>query len=157
MPSYERWSVERAGEVIRAHAEAEGAALPVLLALQETFGFVGEGAIRLVAEALNLSRADVHGIVTFYHDFRREPPGRHVVKLCRAEACQSMGADALADRVRKRLGVEWGGTTEDGRITLEATFCLGLCASAPAAMVDDRVVGRLDEARLDGILNEAAR
>jgi len=94
------------------------------------------------------------GIVTFYHDFRRSPPGRHVLKLCRAEACQSMGADALATVARQRLGVEWGGTSADGRVTLEPVFCLGLCACAPAAMIDDKVVGALDRNRLDALLAE---
>lgn len=157
MPNVESWNAKRAEEIINAHAGVEGAALPVLLALQETFGFVGDEAIRLVAKTLNLSRADIHGVATFYHDFKRHPPGRHVVKLCRAEACQSMGADSLAERVRKRLGVDWGGTTPDGRVTLEPVFCLGLCASAPAAMIDGRVVGRLDEVRINGLLSEASR
>ncbi|MFO0995605.1 MAG: formate dehydrogenase subunit gamma [Alphaproteobacteria bacterium] len=157
MPKPESWNTERAEAVIAAHKEREGAALPVLLALQETFGFIGEEAVRLVAEALNLSRAEVHGIVTFYHDFKRRPPGRRVVKLCRAEACQSMGGDALADRVRKRLGVDWGETTTDGRVTLEPVFCLGLCACGPAGMVDERVVGRLDEAAIDGLIDEVGR
>jgi formate dehydrogenase subunit gamma len=157
MPNVESWNAKRAEEIIATHAGVEGAVLPVLLALQETFGFVGEEAIRLVAETLNLSRADIYGVATFYHDFKRHPPGRHVVKLCRAEACQSMGGDSLADRVRRRLGVDWGGTTSDGRVTLEPVFCLGLCASAPAAMIDERVVGRLDDARIDSLLSEASR
>lgn len=157
MPKPESWSAERAEAVIAGFKGVEGAALPVLLALQETFGFVGEEAVRLVAKALNLSRADVHGIATFYHDFKSHPPGRHVLKLCRAEACQSMGADALAERVKKRLAVDWGETTPDGRVTLEPAFCFGLCACAPAAMIDDRLVGRLDEAQLDELVRETGR
>src|SRR5277367_2832854 len=101
------WSKERAGEIIAAHSAVEGAALPILHALQEEFGCVPEEAVPLVAQALNLSRAEMHGIVTFYHDFRRTPPGRHVLKLCRAEACQSMGAEAPAAEARARLHVEW--------------------------------------------------
>ncbi|MFX7705194.1 NAD(P)H-dependent oxidoreductase subunit E, partial [Acinetobacter baumannii] len=93
------------------------------------FGHVPEAAVPLLASALNLSRAEVHGVVTFYHDFRREPAGRHVLKLCRAEACQAVGADALHERLLKRLGLDWGATTPDGRLTVEATYCLGLCAS----------------------------
>jgi formate dehydrogenase subunit gamma len=114
-----------------------------------------EEAVPLVAAALNLSRAEVHGIVTFYHDFRGTPPGRHVLRLCRAEACQSMGADALAATARERLKVGWGATTADGRVTLEPVFCLGLCACAPAAMLDGKVIGGLDRTAFDALLDEA--
>jgi len=151
------WSKERAEEIIAAHRANDGAALPILHALQEEFGFVPEEAVPLVAASLNLSRAELHGIVTFYHDFRRAPPGRHVLKLCRAEACQSMGADALAAEARDRLRVEWGETTADGRVTLEPVFCLGLCACAPAAMLDGKVVGELDRVRLGALIDEARR
>ena len=107
--------------------------------------------------ALNLSRAEVHGVVSFYHDFRKAPPGTHVLKLCRAEACQSMGADALAAEARERLRIDWGETSADGRVTLEPVFCLGLCACAPAAMLDGKVVGGLDRARLGALLDQARR
>ena len=120
MPRYEAWNAERAGEIIAGKALMEGAVLPILHDLQETFGYVPEPAVPLIAEALNLSRAEMHGVVTFYHDFRKEPPGRHVLKLCRAEACQAVGGDALATRAEEKLGVELGGTTADGRVTLEA-------------------------------------
>jgi formate dehydrogenase subunit gamma len=149
------WNTERADEIITTCRAIEGAALPILHALQAEFGCVPEEAVPLVAAALNLSRAEVHGIVTFYHDFRRAPPGRHVLKLCRAEACQSMGADALAAEARTRLRVEWGGTTADGSVTLEPVFCLGLCACAPAAMLDGKVVGALDRAGLGALLDKA--
>ncbi|HXZ02813.1 MAG TPA: formate dehydrogenase subunit gamma [Stellaceae bacterium] len=149
------WSRERAEEIIAAHRAAEGAALPMLRALQEEFGFVPGETVPLVAAALNLSRAEVHGIVSFYHDFRRAPPGRHVLRLCRAEACQSMGADALGAAARERLRVGWGGTSDDGRVTLEAVFCLGLCACAPAAMLDGKVIGGLDPARLGALIDQA--
>ncbi len=148
------WETGLAQGVISAHAAKQGALLPVLHALQEAFGCVPDAAIPLVAEALNLSRAEVHGVVSFYHDFRRVAAGRHVLKLCRAEACQSMGGDALAARACARLGIEWGETTGDGRITLDPIYCLGLCATAPAAMIDGKLVGRLDEARLDRMLAE---
>jgi formate dehydrogenase subunit gamma len=157
MPRYESWSSERATEIIRQHAERPGATLPILHALQEEFGHVPEEAVPLVAQALNLSRAEVHGVVTFYHDFRRTPPGRHVLKLCRAEACQAMGSDALAARAEHRLGVKLGETTPDGRVTVEPIFCLGLCACAPSAMLDGEVIGRLDATRLDVLLTEAQR
>ena len=142
---FEAWSEQRAGEIVALHAKQEGAALPILRALQETFGYIHPDAVRIVASALNLSRAEVHGIVTFYHDFRSTPPGEHVLKLCRAEACQSMGADALAVQAREKLRVDWHETTTDKRLTLEPVFCLGLCTCAPAAMLDSQVFGRLDQ------------
>jgi formate dehydrogenase subunit gamma len=144
-------------EIIAAHAGLEGACLPVLHALQEEFGCVPHEAVPIVAEALNLSRAEVHGVVSFYHDFRAAPPGRHVLKLCRAEACQAMGADVLSAGLLGRLAVEWGGTTADGRLTVEPAFCLGLCACAPAALIDGEPVGRLDAAALEDLALEARR
>jgi formate dehydrogenase subunit gamma len=123
--------------------------------LQETFGCVPEAAVSLVAEALNLSRAEIHGTATFYHDFRKEPPGRRVLKLCRAESCQAAGGDALAARAEEMLGVEIGETTLDNRVTLEAVYCLGLCHSSPAAMLDKHVYGMLDEQKLDALVKEA--
>lgn len=156
MLRFETWNRDRAAAIIADAAGLEGAALPVLHAVQECFGCVPEEAVPMVAEALNLSRAEVHGIVTFYHDFRRTPPGRHVLRLCRAEACQAVGGDRLAERARQRLGTDWHGTSADGAVTLEPVFCLGLCACGPAAMLDGSPVGRLDEARLDGLL-EATR
>ncbi len=155
MSTYPAWDEKHAAEIIGAHAATEGATLPMLHALQHAFGFIHDRAIDLIASTLNLSRAEVHGVVSFYHDFRRTPPGRHVVKLCRAEACQSMGADALAANAKRRLGVDWGETTPDGSVTLEPVFCLGLCASAPAAIVDGRLKARLTEDTLAALLAEA--
>jgi len=157
VPSNEPWDVERAAEIIAAEEVREGPLLPILHALQEAFGHVPTSAVTMVAEALNLSRAEVHGVVTFYHDFRQEPAGRHVLKLCRAEACQAAGADALAARAQARLGVPIGNTTADRSVTLEPVYCLGLCATAPAAMLDGRVAGRLDAQGLDALLVEAQR
>ncbi len=157
VPVYEPWSAERAHEIILQHSAQEGATIPILHALQEEFGYVPEPAVPMVAEALNLSRAEVHGVVTFYHDFRHEPAGRHVVKLCRAEACQACGSDALAAQAEARLGMKLGDTTPNGSVTLEAVYCLGLCATAPSAMIDGRLVGRLDAKKLDALLTEAAR
>jgi formate dehydrogenase subunit gamma len=154
MSAVSEWNEARAREIIAEHRQREGATLPILHALQAAFGFINEDAIQLVAHALNLSRAEVHGVVSFYHDFRRAPAGRHVVKLCRAEACQSMGGAALAQRAQDRLHTTWHETTGDGKVTLEPVFCLGLCACAPAAMIDDRLVGRLDAAKLDRLLDE---
>lgn len=155
--AYEAWNETRAREIVAAHQELEGPALPILHALQEAFGFVPEDGLRIVAEALNISRAEIHGIVTFYHDFRHEKAGRHVLKLCRAEACQSVGADRLAAHARDRLGLNWGETTPDGALTLEPIFCLGLCALGPAAIADGRVIGRLDEERLDAVIDGIRR
>jgi formate dehydrogenase subunit gamma len=156
-PCYEPWDEARGAEIIAEHAKQEGATLVILHALQEAFGYVPEAAIPMVAQALNLSRAEVHGVFTFYHDFRHKPAGRHVLKLCRAEACQAAGGDALAARAEARLGVSLGNTTADDRVTLEPIYCLGLCATAPSAMLDGRLVGRLDERRLDALVAEAQR
>jgi formate dehydrogenase subunit gamma len=157
MPVYEPWNAERGGEIIADLAHVKGGTLVILHALQKAFGYVPEPAVPMIASALNLSRAEVHGVFTFYHDFRREPAGRHVLKLCRAEACQAAGGDALAARAETKLGIAIGNTTADMRVTLEPIYCLGLCATAPSAMLDGRVVGRLDEARLDALVAEAQR
>ncbi len=136
------------------HGNKPDALIEILHDLQEELGFIPEAALPALAKALNLSRAEVHGIVTFYHDFHREPTGRHVIKVCRAEACQSMGADALAAMIRNALKVTFGQTTADGAITVEAAYCLGNCALSPAMMVDDRLVGRVDAAKLGKIVAE---
>ncbi len=154
---HEPWDETRGAEIIAQHNHLEGATLPILRALQEAFGYVPERAIPMVASALNLSRAEVYGVFTFYHDFRKEPAGHHVLKLCRAEACQAAGGDALAACAQARLGIAIGHTTADERVTLEPVYCLGLCATAPSAMLDGRLVGRLDETRLDALVAEAQR
>ena len=130
--------------------------LPILHAIQEEFGYIPREAEPVIAAALNLTRAEVHGVISFYHDFRREPAGRHVLKICRAEACQSMGSEVNAHRLLERLGLDWGETTPDGRITIDAVYCLGLCATAPSALLDGEPVGRLDAARLEALAMEAA-
>src|ERR1700686_3368105 len=157
MPVYEPWNAARGAEIIAEHSHLEGATLVILHALQEAFGYVPGPAVPMIASALNLSRAEVHGVFTFYHDSRREPAGRHVLKLCRAEACQAAGGDALAARAETRLGITLGNTTPDNLTTLEPIYCLGLCATAPSAMLDGRVVGRLDEARIDALVAKAQR
>ena len=149
------WDREVALRLIREHVNREGPLLPILHALQGEFGYIDTAAEPLIAETLNITRAEVHGVVTFYHDFRHQPAGRHLLKLCRAEACQSAGGDPLAARAEAQLGVRMGGTAADGSVTLEPVYCLGLCATAPSAMLDGRVVGRLDESRLDALLAEA--
>jgi formate dehydrogenase subunit gamma len=147
------WSADLAAEIIARHQGVQGALLPLLHDLQACFGYIPQETIAQVALALNLSRAEVHGVVTFYHDFHEAPHGRHVLKLCRAEACQAVGGERLAGLARDRLDLDWGETTGDGAVTLEPIFCLGLCACGPAAMVDGELVGRLDPARLDQIIS----
>ncbi|NEJ70202.1 formate dehydrogenase subunit gamma [Rhizobium phaseoli] len=135
----------------------EGPLLPILHQVQEEFGYVPSEALPVIAEELNLSRAEVHGVMTFYHDYRDHPTGRHVLKLCRAEACQSMGGDALAERLKTLLGIDFHQTTLDGAVTLEPVYCLGLCACAPAAMLDGEVYGRIDDQMAAELVAEARR
>ncbi|TFF20460.1 formate dehydrogenase subunit gamma [Jiella endophytica] len=150
-----RYDEAEAAEIIGEHRHLEGPLLPILHGIQERFGHVSEEAVRQVAAALNLTRAEVHGVVTFYHDFRKAPAGRHVLKVCRAEACQAAGGDAIAGAIETALGVKFGETTPDGQVTLEAVYCLGLCATAPSAMLDRRIVGRLSEAKIGALVEEA--
>jgi formate dehydrogenase subunit gamma len=132
----------------------EGALLPILHGIQEEFGYVPGESVPVIAQALNLSNAEVHGVVTFYHDYRNHPAGRHVLKLCRAEACQSMGGDARAAKLQQLLGIGFHETTKDGSVTLEPIYCLGLCACAPSAMLDGEVIGRLDAEKIEEIAAE---
>lgn len=149
------WNQQTAVNIIATHAHLEGPLLPILHAIQEEFGFISDAAMRLIATSLNITRAEVYGVVSFYHDYRQEPAGRHVLKLCRAEACQSMGAEENAAALLKRLGLDWGGTTPDGRLTIEPVYCLGLCACAPSAMLDDELHARLDADSLEALAMEA--
>lgn len=146
---------DTARAVAAEHGNRPDELIEMLHDVQSALGFVPEAAVPVLADALNLSRAEVHGVVTFYHDFRAKPAGRHVLKLCRAEACQSMGGEALVSRAESHLGVACGETSADGRVTLEPVYCLGLCATAPSAMIDGRVVGRMTSERLDALLKEA--
>lgn len=148
-------SADEIREIAAPFLSSEGPLLPMLHALQDAYGFVPHGAVPVLADLLNLGRAEVHGAISFYHDFREAPAGRHVLKICRAEACQSMNGNALAAETLRKLGIDWHGTTADGAVTVEPVYCLGLCACAPAAMLDGRVVGRLDDARMDRLLAEA--
>jgi formate dehydrogenase subunit gamma len=146
-----------AQEIAIRFAEVKGGLLPALHALQDKFGHVPKPAIAMLADAFNLSRADVYGVVTFYHDFREAPAGGHVLKLCRAEACQSVGAVALAEAAKKKLGLDWGETSADGRWTLEPVYCLGLCACGPSALLDGEPKARLDDATLKNLIAEAGK
>lgn len=138
--------------IFERHRDQEGPMLPILHAVQQAFGYIPQDAVQMIADELNLGRAEVHGVISFYHDFRKAPAGKHVIKICRAEACQAVGGTALSHRALEILGLKWGETTPNGAVTIEAVYCLGLCACGPAAMVDGRVVGRLDNAKLDAIL-----
>ncbi len=140
--------------LIDAEMHREGPLLPILHSLQEEFGHVPEVALPLIAERLNIGRAEVHGVMSFYHDFREVPAGRHVVKICRAEACQAQGGVALAEDMLAKLATEWHGTSEKGAVTLEPVYCLGLCANGPAAMVDDRLVAAATSERLMAEVSE---
>lgn len=146
----------RAEAIIEVHRYLDGPLLPLLHALQMEFGCVPTETETLIATALNLSRAEVFGVISFYHDFRREPAGDHVLKICRAEACQAMGAAPLAGGLLSRLGLDWGGTTRNGALTVEPTFCIGLCACAPAVLLDGQPLARVTPASLDAALAEIA-
>ncbi len=154
-PPRTSWSQEVALETIGAHAGQRGPLLPVLHALQETFGYVDPRAVPLVAKALNLSRADVYGVLTFYADLRTTPPGQVRVQVCRGEACQSVGAHVLAEHATTSLGVDFGGTTTDGSVTLDEVFCLGNCALGPTVTVDGHLHGRVHTAELDQLVGHA--
>jgi formate dehydrogenase subunit gamma len=140
--------------IVHDMKDRPGPLIEILHSVQAALGHVPAAAIPIVADGLNLSRAEVHGVVTFYHFFRQEPPGRHTVSLCRAEACQAMGADALAEHAKKRLGVDFHETTADGAFSLEPVFCLGNCACSPAAMVDGRLYGRVTPQSFDDFIAE---
>jgi len=154
----EDWSEERAREIVARHVSEPGGLMPALAAVQDAFGHIPKPALVLLADLFNLTRAEVFGVASFYHDFRLEgPAGRHVLKLCRAEACQAVGADALAESLKSRLKIAWHETTADGEWTLEPVFCLGLCAIGPCAMIDGEPFARLDDAMLHVAVDEASK
>jgi formate dehydrogenase subunit gamma len=140
-------------DVVRRYADTPGALLPILHGVQHALGYIPREAVPRIATALNLSRAEVHGVVSFYHEFRETPPGRHTLKICRAESCQAVGADGLVANVASRTGVPIGETTPDGALTVEPIYCLGLCALSPAIMVDDQVHARVTPEQLDTLLD----
>jgi formate dehydrogenase subunit gamma len=151
------WEPDRALSLIQDLQQLPGALLPILHALQEEFGYIDPAAVPLVADALNISKAEVHGVISFYHDFRHEPPGRHTLKMCRAESCQSMGCDRLIEHVEKRLGAKLGETTPDGSFTLDAIYCLGNCALSPAVMLDGKPYGRVSAQVADFLIDDVRR
>ncbi len=150
MPDTSAWDDGKAREIVVRLAGLEGATLPILHALQDAFGFIHESATDLIAEALNLSRAEAHGVITFYHDFRRAPAGRRMIQICRAEACQANGCEDVVAELRSRHGVDVDKQNDD-RLTIQTVYCLGNCALGPSALVDGELVGRLDAERLAGL------
>jgi formate dehydrogenase subunit gamma len=152
-PAFDRAAVET---VIRQRKTMPGAMLPILHGVQEQVGYIPTEAVQLIADELNVSRAEVHGVITYYHFFRQTPPGRHVLQICRAEACQAVGSDALVAHAKAALGCDFHETTADGAFTLEAVYCLGQCACGPAVMVGDDLHARVSPAKLDRLL-EAKR
>jgi formate dehydrogenase subunit gamma len=141
--------VDPVAVVLESHRNTPGALLPILHEIQDALGYIPREAAVRVAEALNLSRAEVHGVITYYHDFRSEPPARHVVQVCRAEACQSVGADSLIGQVRERLGCANQDRSADGRFSVEPVYCLGLCASGPSLMIDKRLHARMTQEKFE--------
>jgi formate dehydrogenase subunit gamma len=138
--------------IVSDHAGQVGALMPILHAVQERFGFVPEEAIPILARKLNLSRAEVHGVIHFYHDFRKDMPGDHIIQVCRAEACQAMGSVALEEHVKKKLDIDFGETSKDGRFTLEPVYCLGNCACTPSIRIDDDIHARVTPEHFDRLL-----
>jgi formate dehydrogenase subunit gamma len=151
------WDADRALIRIRELERLRGALLPILHALQDEFGYIDKAAIPLIAEALNLSHAEVHGAISFYHDFRHDPAGKHILKVCRAEACQSMGCESMIRHVENKLGVQLGETTEDRSFTVDAVYCLGNCALSPAVMLDGKLYGRVSREVADFLIDGAQR
>lgn len=148
------WDRHAVADVIEEQKHLPGALLPILHGIQNRIGFVPADSVPLIAEALNLSRAEVHGVISFYHYFRTTPPGRHTIRVCRAESCQAMQSEALESHIRERLGIDYHETTGDGTYSLEPVYCLGNCAASPSIMIDREVYGRVNPERFDEILNE---
>jgi formate dehydrogenase subunit gamma len=147
-----RYDATIASEIINGFGARPEMLVQILHAFVARYSYVGQEAIRQIANELNLSRAEVHGVVSYYHDFRTSPPGKRIVKICQAESCQAMGSRALTAHAEKSLGVNMNDTTGDGETTLEPVYCLGNCACSPAVMIDQKVYGRVDAARLDDLL-----
>ena len=138
---------------VESHRDRIGPLLPVLHSVQDTFGYIPREAVPLIAGAMNLSRAEIHGVISFYHDFRSEQPGKYLVHLCRAEACQAMGARGLEQYARERLGINYGETTMDGQFTLEPVYCLGNCACSPSIRINDEIHARVSPDKFDELIS----
>jgi len=151
------WDRAAVASIVAALKHQRGALMPILRRIQDDLGWVPPESVPLIAHELNLSRAEVHGVVSFYHDFRHEPPGRNIIRICRAESCQAMGAVALAEHARRRCRVDFGGTSVDGAFTLEAVYCLGNCACSPAVVINGELLGRMTTERFDGAISILSR
>ena len=147
-------TTSRIDAIIQAHCTQAGALLPVLHAIQNALGYIPAEATPLIAKGLNLSRAEVHGVISFYSHFRTTPPGKHILQICRAESCQAMGSRELEAHAKAALGIDYHQTTADGAISLEPVYCLGNCACSPSIRIGDEVQGRLDNAQLDELLTD---
>lgn len=145
---------ERVRAIIGAHKALRGALLPILHDIQEEFGFVAPGWTPMIADSLHLSQAEVHGVLAFYHEFRQQEPGRHIIRICRAEACQARGAEAMIEHAKRRLKLEFGETSANGAFSLEAVYCLGNCALGPSVEIDGALHGRVDAKAFDFLLPE---
>jgi formate dehydrogenase subunit gamma len=155
MDTVHSWDREAVQSIASSLKDKPGALMLILRRVQDTLGWVPADAVPIIAKILNLSRAEVHGVVTFYHDFRHQPPGKNVIKVCRAESCQAMGAVALAEHIKERLGCDFGQTSADGAFTLDAVYCFGNCACSPAVMVNGKLIGRVTARRFDDVLAKA--
>ena len=144
-------------EITNALKDKPGALLPILHGVQDALGYIPAETIPDIATALNLSRAEVHGVISFYHYFRDTPPGKQTVRLCRAESCQSMGGKQLEEHVKSRLGIDFHETTADGKFSLEPVYCLGNCACSPAMQIDQAIYGRVSADSFDGIINDTEK
>jgi len=149
------WDGNAVVVVMERWKDKPGALLPILHGVQDALGYIPPESVPMIARELNLSRAEVHGVISFYHYFRQTPPGKHTIHLCRAESCQSMNGTALEAHAKARLGIDYHETTQDGAFSLEPVYCLGNCACSPALMIDGEVHGRVSPERFDEILNEA--
>jgi formate dehydrogenase subunit gamma len=147
-----RWDKAAVEAIARALKDEPGALMPILRRIQDELGWVPRESVPLIANVLNLSRAEVHGVLSFYHDFRHEPPSQHVVQVCRAESCQAMGAVALAEHIKRCLGIDFGQTTADGAFTLQPVYCLGNCACSPAIVIDGELMGRVTPVAFDTVI-----
>lgn len=146
------WDRDAVRGIIAEWRDKPGALLPILHGIQDTLGYVPPDSVPLIAEALNLSRAEIHGVISFYHYFRDTPPGKRTIYVCRAESCQSMGSDALESHAKQRLGIDYHEATADQAFSLEPIYCLGNCACSPSVMIDKDVYGRVTPERFDAIL-----
>lgn len=153
-PELSAAQVKAIDDILARLSDQPGPLFPILHAIQDELGWVPDAAVPAIAKALNRSRAEIHGVVTFYHHFRRHPVGKNMIQVCRAEACQSMGCTSLEEHAKKTLGIDYHGTTTDGQFSLEAVYCLGNCALSPSIRVNDDIVGRVSKERFDEVIAE---